>query len=65
MKVLMRCRQVGLSSKWELLLCVLLYSSSLPITSGTRPHSVSLDWGTGQFLFPGNPRRPLLLAPQI
>lgn len=65
MKVLMRCWQVGLSSKWELLLCVMLYSSSLPITSGTRPHSVSLDWGTGQFLFPGNPRRPLLLAPQI
>lgn len=28
MKALMKCRQVGLSSKWELLLFVLLYSSS-------------------------------------
>lgn len=51
MKVLMRCWQVGLSSKWEFLLFVLLYSSSYhfwdssPLcVSGLVDRSVFVSW---------------------
>lgn len=58
MKALMKCRQVGLFNQWEPLLCIMLYSSSLPVTSRTHPHSDCVSGLVDQSLLPSNPRPP-------